>query len=96
MIKADGLSLFPPEREFKRRVTIKEMKVLHKILFAFVLTAGMAVSASAQNSGQDRPPKDPPVVNPGTKPKPTPQPTPPKKPNYAFVMVDIGINRYTI
>ena len=59
------------------------------------MTIGLTVAASAQKD-QDRPPKDPPVVNPGTKPKPTPQPTPPKKPNYAFVVADIGAKQYSV
>ncbi|MBK6751604.1 MAG: hypothetical protein KA956_09410 [Pyrinomonadaceae bacterium] len=72
------------------------MRVLQKLLFAVVMIAGLAVAASAQKDGQDRPPKDPPVVNPGTKPRPTPQPTPPKKPNYALVISDLGVTRYTV
>lgn len=73
------------------------MRVLQKILFLFVLTAGLAISASAQKDGQDRPPKNPPVINPGKPgPKPTPQPTPPKKPNYAIVLSDVGAKRFMV
>ena len=61
------------------------------------MIAGLAIAASAQKDGQERPPKDPPVINPGKPgPKPTPQPTPPKKPNYAIVLADIGVSRYTV
>ncbi len=58
------------------------------------MIVGLAIAASAQKDGQERPPKDPPVVNPGTKPRPTPQPTPPKKPNYAFVASDVDTRKY--
>lgn len=58
------------------------------------MIAGLAVAASAQKDGQERPPKNPPVITPG-KPGPTPQPTPPKKPNYAIVMSDIDAKRYS-
>ena len=62
------------------------MKVLQKILFAFVMVAGLSVAISAQKDDQKKPPKDPPVINPG-KPQPPPPKDPPKKPGYAFVIV---------
>ena len=56
------------------------MKLVKKILFMFVLVAGLSVAAMAQKGGdkQKPPPKErPPVINPG-KGNPPPRENPPR------------------
>ncbi|MEO6333936.1 MAG: hypothetical protein ABIO91_03050 [Pyrinomonadaceae bacterium] len=67
------------------------MKNLNKIIFAFVMFIGLALSVSAQNDDQKRPPKEkPPVIDPKQKP---PRENPPKgndkpkKPEMSFYLV---------
>jgi hypothetical protein len=67
------------------------MKFVKKILFAFVLVAGLSVASMAQKGGGDGkkpPPKgNPPVVVPKEKPPKENPPKGPKKPGGEFEAV---------
>ncbi len=69
------------------------MKILRKTLFVLMLTAGLAVVASAQRDPKrPTPPKeDPPVVNPQPKnpPKNTPTPEPRRPPRRSETAANI-------
>ena len=57
---------------------------------------GLAIVASAQGGGGQKPPKDPPAVDPGKKPQPSPQPTPPKKPGFAIELATNEVDQYLV
>jgi hypothetical protein len=66
------------------------MKRLKEIIFMFILAVSLALSVSAQNDDQKRPPKEPPVRDPKQKP---PRDNPPKgndkpkKPGMSYYLV---------
>ena len=65
------------------------MRVLHKIIFAFVLVAGFSLAVNAQRDDDKKPRKSPPpVITPRQK---NPPPDKGKKPGYAF-LVEIRTN----
>lgn len=74
----------------ERKGITEVMKNLKQSIFVFVLFIGLALSVSAQNDDQKRPPKEkPPVVDPVKKPprENPPREQPPKKPGMSFFLV---------
>lgn len=77
----DALSLFPQKSQFYERGN-QAMRIIQRILFAFVMVAGLSFAVAAQKEDKKLPPKGtPPVVTPQPK---NPPPDKPKKPSFAL------------